>query len=167
MNYLAATMRKISLKKPRPFKSLNAPYRLVIINDQSLEEVATFRMTKYSVYGMLSTAFIVIILVTVLILLFTPLRFYIPGYGSSADRDQVIKLRSDVDSISRLAHLRQVQAENIRQVLIGENPTPLDTTKLDPNVVEREARESILPAPEVVQQEAAKAMQQEAVKKKK
>ena len=153
-------MRKLSLKKPKFFKGLNAPYRMVFINDESLEEVATFRMTKSSVYTLFSTLFVVTIAATVLLLVFTPMRYYIPGYGSSADRTQVLRLRTEVDSLSRLAQSQQAQADNIHRILAGKE-IPLDTTMLDPDIVEREAKASILPDPEEVQKEAAQAVKQQ------
>ncbi len=102
-------MRKLTLKRPRPFKNLNAPYRMVFINEDSLEEVASFHLTKRSVWTLFSSLFIITILVTVCILLFTPLKYYIPGYGSNVARTQVIRLKQSVDSLSDLVLLQQKQ----------------------------------------------------------
>src|SRR6188472_2714438 len=106
-------MRKLTLKPPRPFKNLNAPYRMVFINEDSLEEVASFHLTKKSLYTLFSTVFLITILATVCILLFTPLKYYIPGYGSNAVRVQTIRLEHKVDSLSHLVSAGQQQAERI------------------------------------------------------
>ncbi len=71
-------MRPLSLKPPRPFKNLNAPYRMVFINEDSLEEVASFHLTKKSLYTLFSTIFLITILATVAVLLFTPLQILHP-----------------------------------------------------------------------------------------
>src|ERR1043165_4368398 len=95
-------MRPLFLKPPRLLKNLNAPYRMVFINDNSLEEVASFHLTKKSLYSLFSSIFLITILATVIILLFTPLKYYIPGYGSNAMRLQALILERRVDSLSDL-----------------------------------------------------------------
>ena len=56
-------------------------YRLVIMNDDTYEEVVTFRLSRMSVYVMLSTIFVLLVGLTVALIVFTPLKYYIPGYG--------------------------------------------------------------------------------------
>ena len=147
-------MRKLTLKRPRPFKNLNAPYRMVFINERSLEEVASFHMTKKSVYTLFSTLFVVTILVTVCILLFTPLKYYIPGYGSNVTRTQVIKLKQSVDSLSDLVVLQQKQADGIRQVISGDDKGLRDTTMLNQELIRADAMNSILPKAADIRQQA-------------
>jgi hypothetical protein len=42
-------------------KKLRNSYRLVVMNDDTYEEVVTFRLTRLSVYIGLSTAFVVLV----------------------------------------------------------------------------------------------------------
>lgn len=157
-------MRKLSLKRPRPFKNLNAPYRMVFINEDSLDEVASFHLTKKSVYTLFSTLFVVTILVTVCILLFTPLKYYIPGYGSNVARTQVIQLKQSVDSLGDLITLQQKQAEDIRKVISGDDKGLRDTMMLKPELIKEDAMNSILPKATEIKQQAA---QEVKVEKKK
>jgi len=138
-------MRKVTLKRPRPFKNLNAPYRMVFINEDSLEEVASFHMTKKSVWTLFSTLFVVTIIVTVCILVLSPLRYYIPGYGSNVARTQVIRLKQSVDSLSDLVGLQQKQAMNIQKIISGDEEIVRDTAMLKPELIRPEAANSILP----------------------
>lgn len=145
-------MRPLSLKPPKPFKNLNAPYRMVFINEDSMEEVASFRLTKKSLYTLFSSIFIVTILATVMILLFTPLKYYIPGYGSNAQRVQVIQLERTIDSLSRLVQSGQEQADRIAALIAGKDVEVRDTAMLKPQLLH--STEGILPDPEDIREEA-------------
>ena len=61
-------------------KRLRNRYRLVVMNDDTYEEVVTFKLSRLSVYIGLSTIFVVLIGLTVALIVFTPLKYYIPGY---------------------------------------------------------------------------------------
>ena len=78
-------------KTPTLFKRLNAPYRVVFIDDESLEEVATFNLTKSRMYMLFSTLFVLTVFITVVILLITPLKYYIPGYGHNKTHLQEVR----------------------------------------------------------------------------
>jgi len=146
-------IRKISLKRPRLFKRLNDPYRMVLINDQTLEEVATFRLTKRSVYILFSTMFVTVILVTVGILLFTPLKYYIPGYGNNRTRMEVVRLRQAVDSLTDRMAAGQRQLDDIRKVIAGDFDGLQDTALLSPAQIKKDAIRGILPRPEEIKKD--------------
>lgn len=143
-------------KAPKLFKRLNAPYRMVFIDDESLEEVASFRLTKRSVYILFSMLFVSIIAITVCILLFTPMKYYIPGYGDNQTRTRVLRLKQTVDSLGDELKARQAEAENIRKVLRGDyDATTADTALLDVAKVRTEDMNSIIPKVEDIRQKAA------------
>ena len=48
-------------------------YRLVIMNDDTYEEVVTFRLSRLSVYIAFSTVFVLLVGLTVALIVFTPL----------------------------------------------------------------------------------------------
>lgn len=141
-------------KRPTLFKRINAPYRVVFIDDESLEEVATFSLTKSRIYVVFSTLFVLIVIITVAILLFTPLKYYIPGYGSGQTHRQVIILKKTVDSLSDMVSTQHMYMENIRNVLMGDYNGPLDTTMLDLDKVKRDQINSILPDPKLIRKQA-------------
>ena len=156
---------KLTFTKPKLFRRLNAPYRMVFINDESLDEVALFRLTKGSVYILFSTLFVVTIAVTVAILVFTPMKYYIPGYGNNKTRMQMIRLKQTVDSLSDMIAAEQKQAASIRKVINGEYNGKPDTTMLSADQIKTEAM-SILPQPEEIKKTAIETVKQEARKKK-
>jgi hypothetical protein len=154
-------MRPLSiLKPPRPFKNLNAPYRMVFINEESLEEVASFQLTKSSLYALFSTIFLITILATVCVLLFTPLKYYIPGYGSNEVRVQAMRLEQQVDSLSGLVVAGEQHAARIAALISGKDVDVRDTAMLKPELL-KAMPESVLPAPEVIREQAGQAVKQE------
>jgi hypothetical protein len=138
----------------------------VFIDDESLEEVATFNLTKSRMYMLFSTLFVLTVFITVVILLFTPLKYYIPGYGNNKTHLKVVRLKQNVDSLSDLVAAQQVYAANITRVIAGEYKGPKDTSILDIAKARRDAMNSILPAPEVIKQQAIQSVRKEAKAKK-
>lgn len=141
-------------KRPTLFKRLNTPYRVVFIDDESLEEVATFSLTKSKMYIVFSTLFVLTVTITVSILLFTPLKFYIPGYGNKKSHREVVRLRKDVDSLKDVIVAQENYVLNIKNVIVGKYTGPKDTAMLDMDRVKREAMNSILPPGAVIKEEA-------------
>lgn len=106
-------------------------YRLVVMNDDTYEEVVTFRLSRLSVYITLCTIFVALVGITVALLVFTPLRYYVPGYGSASDRREMITLKMQVDSLEQQMNYRDKYMENIQNVLKGNTTTFTDTTRLN------------------------------------
>jgi len=127
------------------YNRLQTQYRIVFINDESLEEVATFRLTIRKLYVLFSTLFVVIVGLTICVLLLTPLKYYIPGYGSNKTHMQVIRLKENVDSLSDLVSAQQSYEANIRKVINGSYNGKSDTTKLSDKVITKESNKVIFP----------------------
>lgn len=106
-------------------------YRLVVLNDDTYEEVVTFRLSRLSVYIGLSTAFVLLVGLTIALIAFTPLKYYIPGYGTRESRTalQVLKLRTD--SLERAIRYRDQYLDGVKKALSGSGTVTLDTTQLD------------------------------------
>jgi len=112
-------------------KRLQNRYRLVVMNADTYEEVVTFKLTRLSVYIALCTIFVVLVGLTVALIVFTPLKYYIPGYGSGTDREKLMQLKIRADSLESSMQDKQVYWESVRDVLNGNTKQRLDTTMLD------------------------------------
>jgi hypothetical protein len=106
---------------------LRNSYRLVVMNDDTYEEVVTFRLSRLSVYIGLSTVFVVLVGLTIALISFSPLKYYIPGYGTRESRSslQVLKIRTD--SLEQALKYKDQYLDGIKKVLSGNSPTTLDT----------------------------------------
>ena len=112
-------------------KRLQNRYRLVVMNDDTYEEVVTFKLSRMSVYIFLSTIFVVVTGLTVALIVFTPLRMYIPGYGDVNATKELRELKVKTDSLEQAVRYKEQYLDNIRNVLQGNVPLTRDTVAVD------------------------------------
>jgi hypothetical protein len=111
-------------------KRLRNRYRLVVMNDDTYEEVVTFKLSRLSVYVFLSTVFVVLTGLTVALIVFTPLKLYIPGYGDVSNTRELRELKIRTDSLEQAVRYKDQYLNNIKGVLQGNASVKLDTTAL-------------------------------------
>ncbi len=112
-------------------KRLRNRYRLVVMNDDTYEEVVTFKLSRMSVYVTLSTIFVLVTGLTVALIVFTPLKLYIPGYGDVNVTKELRDLKIKTDSLENAVADKDRYLNNIRNVLQGNVDIQFDTTVLD------------------------------------
>ena len=112
-------------------KRLQNRYRLVVMNDDTYEEVVTFKLSRLSVYIVLSTIFVLLTGLTVALIVFTPLRMYIPGYGDVNATRELRELKVRTDSLEQEMRYRDKYLDNVKSVLQGNVTVKLDTKALD------------------------------------
>ena len=111
-------------------KRLQNRYRLVVMNDDTYEEVVTFKLSRMSVYVALSTIFVLLTGLTVALIVFTPLRLYIPGYGEVNATKELRELKMKTDSLEQSVRYKDQYLNNLKSVLQGNVDVKLDTTTL-------------------------------------
>ena len=123
-------------------KRLNNRYRLVIMNDDTYEEMVTFRLSRSSVYIAMSMIVVLLAGITIALLSFTNLKYLIPGYGRQTNLTEMRLLKMRTDSLEQALVTRQQYLEGVRKMLQGNTPgLPPDTTILKlPAPVKREKR---------------------------
>ena len=121
----------VKIDATNTLKRLKNHYRLVIMNEDTYEEVVKFKLTRLSVYVVLSTLFILMIALTSSLIMFTPLRYYLPGssYGNAKQLKEYRSLKLRTDSMEQALHNQRQYFDNIQKVLEG-NISKLDTNQL-------------------------------------
>ena len=112
------------------FKRISNTYRLVVMNDDTFDEVLAFRLSRKSVYIGFSISFILLVGLTIALIAFTPLKYYIPGYGTKESRTALQLLKIRTDSLEQAIHYKEQYLEGIKKVLSDGNPKQLDTLPL-------------------------------------
>jgi hypothetical protein len=102
------------------FKRLRNRYRLVIMNDDTFEQVATFKLTRMSVYVTFSMIFVLLVGLTVGLITFTNLKYYLPGYGTQSQRKELIHYKKQIDSLEQSAKNKDLYLVHLKQVLAGD-----------------------------------------------
>jgi len=105
-------------------------YRLVVMNDDTYEEVVTFKLSRLSVYIMLSTIFVLLVGLTVALIVFTPLKYYIPGYDDLRIGREYRQMKYRVDSLEKQVVYQANYIGNIKKVLQNDITLSLDTSNI-------------------------------------
>lgn len=113
-------------------KRLRNRYRLVVMNEDTYEEVVKFRLSRLSVYIVLSSVFVLLTILTVALIVFTPIKYYLPGvgYGDAKQVKEFRQLKIRTDSMENALKYKQQFFDDLKKVLEGR-VTVLDTNKLD------------------------------------
>lgn len=112
------------LEANNTFKQLQNRYRLVVMNDDTFEEVVTFKLSRLSVYVVLSSVFVLLVTLTVALIVFTPLKQYVPGYGSQSAKRELQLLKIRTDSLEQSMLYKDQYMANLKKVLVGDVGVP-------------------------------------------
>ena len=120
------------LEANNTLKRLRNRYQLVVMNEDTYEEVVKFRLSRLSVYIALSSIFVLLTILTVALIVFTPIKYYLPGvgYGDARQVKEFKQLKIRTDSLENAMKFKQQYMDNLKKVLEGK-VSSLDTTKLD------------------------------------
>jgi hypothetical protein len=113
-------------------KRLRNHYRLVVMNEDTYEEVVKFKLTRLSVYIFLSSIFVLMIVLTTSLIVFTPLKYYLPGsgYGNARQMREYRNLKIKTDSMEQSLKYQHQYLEDLQKVLKGGKDIQIDTNKL-------------------------------------
>ena len=111
--------KKVNRRKEIRRKLLHK-YRLVVLNENTFEEKISFKLSRLNVF-ITGTLFIIALIgLTTLIIAFTPLREYIPGYSSTALKRKATELTFKTDSLVSVLNYTNRYLDNVRMVLRGD-----------------------------------------------
>lgn len=102
------------------WKNIKFKYKLTIINENALEEVVGIHVSKLNGFSVLLAACTVIFLLAAIILVFTPLRNYLPGYMNSEVRSQVVTNALKADSLVEALDRQNQYIMNIQDIFSGK-----------------------------------------------
>ncbi|WP_397364184.1 M23 family metallopeptidase [Olleya sp. R77988] len=116
-------MAKSEKKSKKIKKKLLHRYRLVVLNDETFEERLSLNLTRLNVFVLGTLSAILLIVLTTILIAYTPLKEYIPGYSSTSLKKKAVKLSFKTDSLQRVIEINQKYFASIKQVLQGEVST--------------------------------------------
>ena len=105
-------------------------YRLSLIDAVSHERLWSVRFTKPIFIGALVSGIVVAMVVFFLLVAYTPMRTFIPGYPSAQTRRQAVQNAQKIDSLEMRLLQWQLYSENLRRIVAGEAPIRLDSVML-------------------------------------
>ncbi|MBS3807967.1 MAG: M23 family metallopeptidase [Bacteroidales bacterium] len=110
-------------KKKKPLlQRLKNKYRLIIYNDDTFEEIWYMRLSRLNVLAVFGTGAIILIALVSLLIAYTPIREFIPGYPEGDMRRTMVQNYARLDSLEKELQLRGQYIDNIATIMAGGVP---------------------------------------------
>ena len=113
-------MSEKRIERKKLLNKLFLKNRLVILNEDTFEEIFSFKLNLMNVFVMATLGAILLISFTTVIIAFTPLREFIPGYSSSKLKKDATELALKSDSLSSALKKNEAYIKSIQKVLTGD-----------------------------------------------
>ncbi len=107
-------------KQKSRMEKLKHNYRLVIMNNETFEEIGSYQLSLLNVYIAISFVVVLVAILVGSIIVFTPIKTYIPGYGDVSAHEEVLKLNKELDELIIIVEAQKKYNDNIRSILQGE-----------------------------------------------
>ena len=107
-------------KKEKLRQKLTDKYRLVVLNENTFEERFSLKLSRLNVFVLGGLFSIVLVILTLLFIGYTPIKEYIPGYSSTNLKLRAEKLAYKSDSLKRKINVLENYTKAIRPILTGE-----------------------------------------------
>ena len=129
--------KKRDKNKHNFWKRIHFKYRLSIINENTLEEVTKFRISKFSGTIIVAGFSFFFICLTSVIIITTPIRNYLPGYLDSEIRQQALRTSMRADSLHQELLYQSAYINNLKDVFEGriqvDSVNYVDTVSISEN----------------------------------
>jgi len=116
-------------KKKRIVNKLRHKYRLIIYNDDTFEEVWFLRLSRLNVFSIVGSVLIFLIAGVTVLIAFTPIREFIPGYPDGNMRRNIINNVYKLDSLENELEMRDRYFASINQIFRGGIPESYENSQ--------------------------------------
>ena len=121
--------KKDQKEKVKLIHRLRSKYRLLVINETTFDERLSFRLSPLNVISTLGLTILLISSITVSIIIYTPIKEWIPGYPNNEIRKQSYHAATMADSLNVIVNQYRRYNQNLKLILSGE--VPVDSFLLD------------------------------------
>ena len=101
-------------------EKLRDHYRLVLMNEDTYDEIGSLRLTPINVYVFFSSIIVATAILVTLAIMYTPLKRYIPGYGDLARTKEIAELKGKVRDMEKEINANDKYNDNLRKIMNGE-----------------------------------------------
>ncbi len=106
-------------EKRKLFDRLKDRYRLVILDEDTLEDIWYTVLSRMNIMLWIGLVGVVLVALGIVLVSFTPLREYIPGYPDGNIRWLYLQSAIKMDSLEEQINIRDQYIENIKAILKG------------------------------------------------
>jgi murein DD-endopeptidase MepM/ murein hydrolase activator NlpD len=105
--------------KRKLWDRLRDNYRISILDDENLEEVGSYNLSLLSFYIFISVVALLLSVLVISFIVFTPVKRLIPGYGDIKDNKKFIELSRKVDALEEEVKAYDVYTNGLKNMLTG------------------------------------------------
>ncbi|MEN8764356.1 MAG: M23 family metallopeptidase [Wenyingzhuangia sp.] len=116
----------MATKSKRIKRKLIKKYRLVVLIEESFEEKFSFKLTLLNVFVFGGLFSLFLIFSVICLIVYTPLKEYIPGFESPELKKNAINLNFKLDSLEQNMHAIELYTESMKPVLLGDKSIEMD-----------------------------------------
>lgn len=99
----------------------NKKFRLVVINDETLEEEGLLKISRSNIIALTSLVVIFIFIISFLIIVYSPLNKHLPGKSSEIVQKELIQLALKSDSLASALSISSLYLSNIESIIKGDS----------------------------------------------
>ena len=129
-------MAKNKKQKGKFKQKLTDKYSLVVLNEDTFEERFSLKLSRLNVFVLGGFFSILLMVLTIVLIAFTPIKEYIPGYSSTLLKTNALNATLKADSLKIQLSILENYTKALRPVLTGE----LKTETIDSLLLEQERR---------------------------
>jgi len=116
-------MNKNPEKKHRKIlRKLTHKYRMVLLNEDTYEEVGAMRLTRLNLIAFVGAVLIILIAIVYALIAYTDIRELIPGYPDAVMRQHIRANAMKLDSLEYEQAIRDQYFENLKRIISGDVP---------------------------------------------
>ena len=120
-------------------------FHILVTDEKTGNQIRSFKISKKTAILYAAVAVLVALLAAYCIIAFTPVKLLIPGYPNAASRQQAVRSAMKLDSLENRVLQWELYTENLKKVVLGEEPVRLDSL-IKRIAVEREKADSAVSA---------------------
>jgi len=116
----------------RIFRKLTHKFRMVLLNEETYEEVGHMRLTRLNLIAVTGVIVLLIVAIVYVLIAYTSIREFIPGYPDAAMRQNIRENAMKIDSLEYEQAVRDQYFDNLKRIITGEAPLSYlnDTTEV-------------------------------------
>jgi len=125
--------KKLKKVRKKVRKKASYKYRFAIINDDSLKEKLSVKLSRLNIFAFLGGGVFISFFCTLFVITTTPLSEFVPGKAKKEVQKELIALSIKSDSLTQALNTQEVYLENLRNIIFGKKLTSPKTLEKPKN----------------------------------
>ena len=139
-------------------EKLQNTYRLVVMNDESFEEIGSYKLSLLNLYIAISAATVLVAFLVFSIIFFNPIKRLVPGYGD-ASSGELREIYQKNIALEEKLKAQKTYTDSFRRMITGDDETEEDVKSEEIVEVDSLQTVTIIEEDEILRQEVEEEVQ--------